>query len=39
MVVVPVKEIRLVVTVNDLKFVIRDVAFEAKVFNRHDTFD
>ncbi len=37
--VVPVKEVRLVVEVNDLDFKIRDVAFEAKVVNRYGTFD
>jgi hypothetical protein len=37
MVVIPVKETRLVV-VDDLYFGIRNV-FEAKVFNRHGTFD
>jgi hypothetical protein len=39
MVVVLVKEAKLIVTMNDLDFGIRDVAFEAKVFNRHGTFD
>jgi hypothetical protein len=39
MVVVLVKEARLVVTVDDLDFEIRDVTFEAKVFNRYGTFD
>jgi hypothetical protein len=34
-----VKEARLIVTVDDLDFEIRDVAFEAKVFNRYGTFD
>jgi hypothetical protein len=34
-----VKEARLVVTMDDLDFRIKDVAFEAKVFNRHGTFD
>jgi hypothetical protein len=33
MVVIPMKEVRLVVVVYDLEFRIRDVAFEAKVFN------
>jgi hypothetical protein len=39
MVDVLVKEGRLVVVVNDLDFKIKDVAFEAKVFNRYGTFD
>jgi hypothetical protein len=39
MVVVLVKEVRLVVVVDDLDFRIRDVAFETKVFNRYGTFD
>jgi len=39
MVIVQVKEIKLVVAVDDLDFGIRDVAFEAKVFNRYGTFD
>jgi hypothetical protein len=39
MVVVPMKEVKLVVIVDDLDFIIKDVAFEAKVFNRYDTFD
>jgi hypothetical protein len=34
-----VKEGRLVVVVDDLDFGIRDVALEAKVFNRYGTFD
>jgi hypothetical protein len=33
------KEVRLVIMVDDLNFKIRDVAFEAKVFNRYGTFD
>jgi hypothetical protein len=33
------KETRLIIAVDDLDFRIRDVAFEAKVFNRYDTFD
>jgi len=37
--VVPVKEVRLVVEVDDLDFKIKDVALEAKVFNRYGTFD
>jgi hypothetical protein len=39
MVLVPMKEVRLVVVIDDLDFGIKDVAFEAKVFNRHDIFD
>jgi hypothetical protein len=39
MVVVPMKEAKLVVGVDDLDFRIRDVAFEANVFNRYGTSD
>ncbi len=39
MVVVLVKEVQLVVAIDDLDFGIRDVLFETKVLNRHDTFD
>jgi hypothetical protein len=39
MVVVLMKEVRLVIIVDDLGFIIKDVAFEAKVFNRYGTFD
>jgi hypothetical protein len=39
MVVVIMKEVRLVIMVDDLDFRIRNVAFEAKVFNRYGTFD
>jgi len=39
MVVVLVKEVKLVIVVDDLDFRIRDVTFEAKVFNRYGTFD
>ncbi len=39
MVVIPMKEARLVVVEDDLDFIIRDFAFEAKVFNRYGTFD
>jgi hypothetical protein len=39
MVVITVKEARLVVTVYDLNFEIKDVLFEAKVLNRYGTFD
>jgi hypothetical protein len=34
-----VKETRLIIAMDDLDFRIRDVAFEAKVFNRYDIFD
>jgi hypothetical protein len=33
------KEVKIVVVVDDLDFGIKDIAFEAKVFNRFDTFD
>jgi hypothetical protein len=39
MVVILVKEARLVVTVDDLDFGIRNVPFKAKVLNRYGTFD
>ncbi len=39
MVNVLMKEGKLVVVVDDLDFRIKDVAFEAKVFNRYGTFD
>jgi hypothetical protein len=39
MVVVLVKEVRLVVVMDDLDLKIKDVTFEAKVFNRYSTFD
>jgi hypothetical protein len=39
MVIVPMKEVKLVVEVDDLDLGIRDVAFEAKMFNRYGTFD
>jgi hypothetical protein len=39
MFVVLVKEIRVVIVMDDLDFEIKDVAFEAKVFNRYGTFD
>jgi hypothetical protein len=39
MVVITVKEVRLVVAVDDLNFGIRNVPFEAKVLNRYGTFD
>jgi hypothetical protein len=34
-----VKEVKIIVVVDDLNFRIRDVAFEAKVFNKYGTFD
>jgi hypothetical protein len=39
MVIVLVKEVRLIIVVDDLDFEIKDVAFEAKVLNRYGTFD
>jgi hypothetical protein len=39
MVVIPMKEVKLVVVVDDLNFGIKDVTFETKVFNRYGTFD
>jgi hypothetical protein len=39
MVVVIVKEVELVVMVNDLDFRVRVVAFEAKMFNKYDAFN
>jgi hypothetical protein len=39
MVVVLVKEVWLVVVVDDLYFCVKDVVFKAHVFNRHGTFD
>jgi len=39
MVVVLMKEVKLVTTVDDLDFEIRDVVFETKVLSRYDTFD
>jgi hypothetical protein len=39
MVVVPVKEVRLVVAMDHLDFKIKNVTFEAKMFNRYGTFD
>jgi len=38
-VVIPMKEGRLVIAVDDLEFRIRDVAFEANVFNRYGTLN
>jgi len=37
--IITIKEGRLVVVVNDLDFEIKDVTFEAKVFNKYNTFD
>jgi len=39
MVVIQVKEVILVVVVDDLDFRIINVAFETKVFNRYGTLD
>jgi hypothetical protein len=39
MVIVPMKEARLVIEVDDSNFEIRNVTFEAKVSNRYGTFD
>jgi hypothetical protein len=39
MVIVLMKEARLIVAVDYLDFKIRDVAFETNVFNRYGTFD
>jgi hypothetical protein len=39
MVVIVMKEDRLIVVVNDLNFGIKNVAFEVKVFNKYGTFD
>jgi hypothetical protein len=39
MIIVLMKEAWLVVAVNDLDFRIKNVLFEAKVFNRYDTFN
>jgi len=38
-VIVLMKEIRVVVAMDDLDFGIRNIAFEAKVLNRYGTFD
>jgi hypothetical protein len=37
--VVPMKEARLIVAMDDLDFKIKNVAFEAKVLDRYCTFD
>jgi len=39
MVVVPMKKVQLIATMDDLDFGIKDVTFEAKVFNGYSTFD
>jgi len=39
MVVLLMKEVKIVVAMDDLDFKIRNVAFEAKVFNKYGTFD
>jgi len=39
MVIVLLIEARLVIVVDNLDFKIKDVSFEAKVFNRYGTFD
>jgi hypothetical protein len=39
MAIIPVKKARIIVAVDDLDFGIKDVTFEAKVFNRYGTFD
>jgi hypothetical protein len=39
MVVVIMKEVKLVVVVDDLDFKILNVSFDANVFNRYGTFD
>jgi hypothetical protein len=37
--IIVVKEARLVVVMNDLNFGIKDLAFQAKVFNKYGIFD
>jgi hypothetical protein len=39
MAIILVKEIRLIVAMDDLDFGVKDVVFEAKVFNMYGTFD
>jgi len=39
MIVIPMKEAKLIVVMDDLDFGIRNVTFETKVFNRYGTFD
>jgi hypothetical protein len=36
--IVPMKEVQLIVTMDYLDFGIRDITFQAKVFNRYGTF-
>jgi hypothetical protein len=38
MVIIPMKEAIVVVAVDDLDFGIKDVVFEAKMFNKYSTF-
>jgi hypothetical protein len=38
MVVVPMKEVKLIVAMDDLDFGIKNVAFETKVLNKYGTF-
>jgi hypothetical protein len=39
MAIILMKEARSVVTMDELDFGIKDVTFEAKVFNKYGTFD
>jgi hypothetical protein len=39
MIIVLVKGVQLIVMMDDLDFGIKNVEFEAKVFNRYGTFD
>jgi hypothetical protein len=39
MVIVPIKETRIIIPVDDLDFRIKDVAFDVKALNRYGTFD
>jgi hypothetical protein len=39
MAIFPMKEAKVIVVMDDLDFQIRNVAFEAKVFNKYGTFD
>jgi hypothetical protein len=39
MVVVLMKEVKLIITMDDLDFRIKNITFQAKVFNRYGTFD
>jgi hypothetical protein len=38
MVIVSLKEVQLVIGMDNLDFRFKDVTFKAKVFNRYDTF-